>query len=87
MDFRARLAKRLILLGQLFGQPAFHGGTRITLKLSQRDLASHIGVTRESINKVLKEWESQKVITNDGGRFVLLDRNRLAVLAESSIAT
>ena len=86
MDFRSRLAKRLLMLGQLFGEDASGGGTRIRLKLSQKDLAAHVGVTRESVNKVLKEWEGQGLMRVDGGWTVLLDIGELASLAERKIA-
>ena len=53
LDVRARLARVLLDLAEKQGQPSPEGGVAI-LKLTQVDLASLCGVTRESANKWLR---------------------------------
>lgn len=57
LPLEGRLANRLLLLAQ-------DGGEQITpeLRLSQEDLSQMLGTTRQSINRVLKLWESQKIV-------------------------
>jgi CRP/FNR family transcriptional regulator, cyclic AMP receptor protein len=50
-----RIAKALLQLGKRFGRPNRVGV--LELHLSQSELASIIGITRESTNKQLKAWQ------------------------------
>lgn len=56
LDVPARLAKRLLSLGALHGQ---RGQAGITLKISQEDLATFLGVSRQVVNQHLQGWKSQ----------------------------
>jgi CRP-like cAMP-binding protein len=47
----ARLAKRLLSLGRLHGEPSARG---VTLRISQEDLASFLGVSRQVVNQYLQ---------------------------------
>jgi CRP/FNR family transcriptional regulator, cyclic AMP receptor protein len=53
MSIASRLAKRLVEFAQAHGQPS-EGSTDVIVSLTQTELASMIGVTRESINKQLR---------------------------------
>ena len=72
LELPARLAKRLLLLSQSFGQKGPSGEVLINLRLSQQDLANQMSVTRESINKVLNSWDKQEIIHLQRGRITLL---------------
>jgi CRP-like cAMP-binding protein len=87
LDVRGRLAKRLLLLGQRFEAVDELGRPRLALKLSQQDLASHIGATRESVNKMLRQWEEDGIIAYDQGYLVILDAEHLASLFEGPVPT
>lgn len=63
LDIPARLAKRLVMLGYLFGAPDASGKIRLSLRLSQQELANLIGATRESVNKFLRKWEDDSAIS------------------------
>lgn len=70
-----RLAHRLVTLDS---RPARVDATTIVLAVSQEDLAFMLGVSRQSINRQLKQWEEEGVL-RVGYRVVeLLDRERLA---------
>jgi CRP/FNR family cyclic AMP-dependent transcriptional regulator len=73
LDLPRRLAKRILLLTRLFGHPFSGGGIRIALQLSQQDLAELLVVTRESVNRQLRQWESEGIMTLKGGYLVVTD--------------
>jgi CRP/FNR family transcriptional regulator, cyclic AMP receptor protein len=56
LDAPARLAKRLLSLGELHGEKT-GGGYRI--RISQEDLASFLGVSRQAVNEQLQEWKAK----------------------------
>ena len=47
------------------------------LRLSQEDTGQMLGVSRQSVNRQLKEWEAQGMLRLDYGRVTLLDRAAL----------
>jgi CRP-like cAMP-binding protein len=69
-DVPRRLAKRLLLLAETYGQPT-QAGLRITQPVSQENLASMLGVTREMVNKSLKALKTSNAITYAKGFIVL----------------
>jgi CRP-like cAMP-binding protein len=82
LDIPARLAKRVVMLGFLFGTTDAQARTHVSLRLSQQDLASHIGATRESVNKLLRKWQDEGIITYEHGHLVIIDKQRLTDLFE-----
>ena len=82
LDIPARLAKRVMLLAYLFGTTDDQGQTQVSLTLSQQDLASHIGATRESVNKFIKKWEDDGVILHHHRHLTILDKDYLIALYE-----
>jgi len=80
LDAKERLAKRLMVLSKVFGEPV-QNGIRISLKLSQKDLAGHVGITRERVNRFLKQWELDGMITQDRGYITLLQHTKLSGIA------
>ena len=57
----ARLAKKLLDLARLYGEPA-EPGVRIARRVSQQDLANLVGSSRESVNKQLRSWEGRGIL-------------------------
>ncbi|MCL5885394.1 MAG: Crp/Fnr family transcriptional regulator, partial [Deltaproteobacteria bacterium] len=76
LDITARLAKKILDLGDTFGVQE-GGQVRIGVKITQKDLASMIGATRESINKQLKALRDQGLVRISGGTIEILKRERL----------
>ena len=70
----ARLAKRLLSLGRLHGEPSARG---VTLRISQEDLASFLGVSRQVVNQYLQGWK--------GRGWVELGRGTVTVRDEAAI--
>jgi CRP/FNR family transcriptional regulator, cyclic AMP receptor protein len=54
LDAPARLAKRLLNLGEFHGQRT---GAGIKLRISQEELAGFLGVSRQAVNQHLQEWK------------------------------
>ena len=71
-DLPARLARVLLKLAEDYGRPCV-GGTRIDLKLSQRDLSNLVASSRESVNKQLRTWRETGAVDLEEG-FIILRR-------------
>lgn len=71
-DVLGRLAFELLSLADRSGQP-YEQGIEITIPLTQVDLASMVGATRESVNKAVSVLRSKELINVDGTRWILQD--------------
>lgn len=74
LDAPARLAKRLLSLGELHGQKAGNG---VTLRISQEELANFLGISRQVVNQYLQGWK--------GRGWVDLGRGSVTVLNEAAL--
>jgi len=79
LDVPGRLARKLLELAQDHGLVET-GGVRINLALTQTDLASLIGATRESINKALGAFRRQGLILVEGSHIIIVDPDALREL-------
>jgi CRP-like cAMP-binding protein len=80
LDLGAKLARLLLRLAQDYGKPAPRG-IRIEVKLSQKDLGTLVGSSREKVNKQLREWEATGVLGKEQGYLLILRRDALASVA------
>jgi CRP-like cAMP-binding protein len=78
LDLRGRLAKRLL---QLATTPESDGHP-VVPPITQADLASLCGVTRESVSKTLTSFDRRGLVRREGRSYVLLDTEALRRLAE-----
>ncbi len=76
LDITSRLVKNILELGDTVGIRE-GGQVRFGVKITQKDLASMIGATRESINKQLKALRDQGLVRIRGGTIEILNRERL----------
>jgi len=60
-DTVGRVARRLVELAERFGEPSY-GAVRITLPLSQQELAGWTGASREAVSKALQQLRSRGLI-------------------------
>jgi len=77
LDINTRLAKKLLDLNKVFGVKE-EGGVRIGVRITQKDLASMVGATRESVNKQLRLLREQDIVNLSGGYIRIIDPMRLA---------
>lgn len=75
-----RLARRLIAATAIHGHPAGHRDP-VSLRISQEDLSHMLGVSRQSVNRQLKEWEARSILRLEYGAVTLLDQDALQALA------
>jgi CRP-like cAMP-binding protein len=76
MSLEGRLARLLSRLGEEYGRAVPHG-TRIELKLSQKDLSALVGGSREKVNRRLRLWEEEGTIAKENGYLILRQPDRL----------
>ena len=79
MDAPGRVAAKLLELVDRYGVGV--GGNEIELRLTQRELASWVAVSRESVNKVLGAFRDQGMIKIDGGVITIKDQGSLEKLS------
>ena len=71
LDVYGRVAKKLLELADAHGAKAEDGGIRIEMRLTQQELASMVGASRESVNKVMGYFTEKNFITTDKHRITL----------------
>lgn len=71
-----RLARKLLELAQDYGRLEANS-VIIDMTLTQTNLASLVGATRESANKILRDFRERGLIWFDNGRITILDADAL----------
>jgi CRP/FNR family transcriptional regulator, cyclic AMP receptor protein len=64
LDVYGRVAKKLLELAETHGT-SVEDGIRINMRLTQQDLASMVGASRESVNKVIGYFTDKEFISTD----------------------
>ena len=75
----SRLARRLVQLAEFSGRRV-ENGIFVDMALSQQQLGNMVGMTRESINKQLRQWRDEGVITWSRGYYTISDMDHLSQL-------
>jgi CRP/FNR family cyclic AMP-dependent transcriptional regulator len=70
LDLPARLAKKLVLLCEQYGE-SHDDDTTLSVTLSQTDLGNLVGTSRESINKQVRSWEQQGILDMKRGHITI----------------
>ncbi|HYS67826.1 MAG TPA: Crp/Fnr family transcriptional regulator [Paraburkholderia sp.] len=74
-----RVARRLLLMAGGYGEP---GALRRVLKVPQEDLAMMLALSRQTINQVLKQFETQGALKLGYAEIEIVDAYKLGTLAE-----
>jgi CRP-like cAMP-binding protein len=77
----SRLAKKLLSLADRYGKPTPEG-LKIDLKLPQHELGELVGTSRESINKTLRQWGEENLVSFASAYLTIKDKDRLEDLAD-----
>ena len=72
LDFSGRLGRLLVRLAREYGVSA-PGGTRIAVRLSQKDLSTLVGGSREQVNRQLRQWEQENILSQEKGHLIIQD--------------
>lgn len=78
----AKLVRFLLTWAATHGQ-TFAEGASLALFMTHEEIAQSIGVSRETVSRVLAELRREKLIRFTRGHILLLDPERLKFLAES----
>ena len=84
LDVSARLAK-FLLSTSIADNSSGSGQRLIDIRLSQYELGTLINASRESVNKQLRDWESQGIVGINKGNITLLNPERLQREAERMV--
>jgi len=61
----ARIARHIMAFAQKYGRPEGGGGLLIPIRLTQSDIASLTGISREHTNKILVSYKERGYLTSD----------------------
>ncbi|MGR3547070.1 MAG: Crp/Fnr family transcriptional regulator [Roseovarius sp.] len=81
-DGQARLARLLLHLSEKWGETLPGGKLRLAERFSQSDLGDLVGLSRESVNRQIRDWEQAGVIAREGMGIVLCNPAALARAAQ-----
>jgi CRP-like cAMP-binding protein len=72
-----RIACSLLELAQEFGRDVGSGRIVIHQKIGQTDLAAMAGVSREHVNRILKDWERRRLVSHLEGYYCIENESQL----------
>lgn len=78
-----RIAYRLFILAKTVGRE-FEGGIHFDVRLTQEDMGSLVAGSRQSVNKVLRQWQEEGLIDLAYGSLQIRDLAALERLAQQS---
>lgn len=81
LPLAGRLARIMLRLAEGFGEPLDGGRLLIRQKFTQADFARMTGTARENVNRQLKEWGKDNVVSRISGYYCIEDRQCLAETA------
>jgi CRP-like cAMP-binding protein len=82
LQLPVRLAKALLRMADMAaGLAGARAGARI--RLTQRELGNIVGMTRESVNKCLREWQRKGIIRIEDNAIIIVKRDELEEVAHS----
>ena len=82
-EAEVRLARALLRLFDGWGKDAGDGAVALTERFSQQDLGEFCGLARENVSRQIGAWAAAGLIETRGRQLVLLDRDRLADIADA----
>jgi|GEM_PF-51841 len=82
MAVSERLAGALYALAKKYGRAGAANEVAIPIRLSQQDLGSLIGTSRETVNKMLRSWADRRLIRQDAGRVIICNLDAFGRFSE-----
>jgi CRP-like cAMP-binding protein len=77
LSLEGRVARTMFELAEHFGQEVGSGRIVIRHKITQSDLAAMAGGARESVAKILNNWQREKLVTRLSGYYCLENKAQL----------
>jgi CRP-like cAMP-binding protein len=78
----ARLARCVLRFAEKWGVSDGAGSIRIEHTISQSDLGEFSGIARENVNRYIKSWSNEGLLSFNKGEITLHDMQRLRKIAE-----
>jgi CRP-like cAMP-binding protein len=82
-NVRTRVARMLLELGEDFGH-GLGGGQLIDIPLTQGELATLVGATRQTVNQTLRELEAEGLVGRENRRIALFKPEGLLRIVQSA---
>ena len=79
-DLPSRIAGRILTAMQYFGAEAAEG-MRLSLRLPQSEIATMVGASRQSVNRVLQKMQADGLLTIEYGNLLIRDARALEAVA------
>lgn len=77
LDVGGRVARRLLDLADEHGEPAGADAIRVSVPITQEELAQMVGASRESVNKALGSFMDRGWVALEGRHYVISDAESL----------
>lgn len=71
-EVESRIAYQILIFAELYGKPSANGDIFIPIRLTQGDIASMIGASREHTNKVIVSYKERKYISIDSSYHIIV---------------
>jgi CRP/FNR family cyclic AMP-dependent transcriptional regulator len=65
LDIYGRVARQILAFAERYGQVTDQGDIAIPIRLTQSDVASLVGASRERVNQVIMAYKQHKYISVD----------------------
>ncbi|HLK36211.1 MAG TPA: Crp/Fnr family transcriptional regulator [Polyangiaceae bacterium] len=78
-DLPVRMARMLVFNAQVYGRPSAQGV--VVRNFTQERASHHLGVARQSVARVLREWRERAWVDTNYGRVVVRDLDALRRIA------
>ena len=76
LEVENRIARQLMSFAQRYGQEQSNGDTHIPIRLTQTDIASLIGASREHINKVIVAYKERGYLSVDRNYHITIHNSK-----------
>ena len=83
LDTCQRLAAQIVHLAERYGEPV-PAGTRLPVRLSQRDFGELVDATRESVNRHMRGFVADGLVSVDRDQVTVRDLDALRAIATTS---
>ena len=74
LSLKGRMARTLLELAEHFGQEIGPGRIVIRQKIKQTDLAAMAGIARETVTRILNDWQRRKLVSRPSGYYCVEDK-------------
>jgi CRP/FNR family transcriptional regulator, cyclic AMP receptor protein len=78
-DLPERMARMLVFSARTYGHTRANGSLELTF--TQERVSHHLGVSRQSVAKILREWRDRAWVETEYGRVVVRDLEALRAIA------